>query len=254
MRVKSLGFVRPSVSKNIPVPLRNMSVETLFDQYYERATLPIRHTTFAHEQRGSLDIRQIEEDDEFRNLNHKIVLKDGVAHSVWREQEWGFGENSLDVTHFEGGVVHSLSLRYTGAGVTGLKLSLSRNDWLIADPDYRLPYVFGRSDMETWFRTSDLVMGLTRVRLAFDRETKHTFSVKDTGVDKKKAEHLYRGVEYRIEVDDAIRLTIDGKSPRKINWRTSISGEEVVALYEYANTDAWLDGWGPVADIIENGS
>ncbi|HIF71592.1 MAG TPA: hypothetical protein EYQ61_03395 [Dehalococcoidia bacterium] len=228
-----------------------MSVETIFDQYYERASLPIRNTESSRTQLGSLDIRQVIEDDEFRNLNHKIVLKDGVAASVWREQEWGFGENSLDVTHFKDGIVQSLSIRYTGAGVTGLKLSLTRNEWLISDPDYRLPFVFGRSDMESWFRTSDLEMGLTRLRLAFDRETKHTYSVKDIGVDKKRAQHLYRDVEYRIDLGDRIQLTIDGKSPRKIDWRTKFNGDEIVRMYEYVSTEEWIDGWGPIADIIE---
>ncbi|MEE8047085.1 MAG: hypothetical protein V3T49_09595, partial [Dehalococcoidia bacterium] len=152
-----------------------MSAESLFDQYYERATLPIRNTEFAREQRGSLDIRQVIEDDEFRNLNHKIVLKNDKAFIVWREQEWGFGENTLDVTHFDDGVIRSMSLRYAGDSVTGLKLSLTRSDWLVADPDYRLPYVFGRTDMEMWFRAKDHFMALDRVRLAFDREEKHTF-------------------------------------------------------------------------------
>jgi hypothetical protein len=228
-----------------------MSVEDIFDRYYDHATLPIRNTKFLREQRGSLDIRQVVEDDEFRNLDHKIVLKDGVAASVWREQEWGFGENSLDVTHFKDGIVQSLSIRHTGAGVTGLKLSLTRNEWLISDPDYRLPYIFGRSDMESWFRTSNFDMELTRLRLAFDSESKHTFSVKDSGVDKKQAQHLYRDVEYRIDVGDRIQLTIDGKLPRKIDWRTKLTGDEIVRIYEYVSTEEWIDGWGPIADIIE---
>lgn len=228
-----------------------MSVESLFDQYYERATLPIRNTEFAHTQRGSLDIRQVIEDDEFRNLNHKIVLKNDEAFTVWREQEWGFGENSMDVTHFDNGIVRSLSLRYAGDSVTGLKLSLTRGDWLVSDPDFRLPYIFERSDMETWYKASDYQMGLARLRLAWDKETKHTFTVKDVGVDKGKAAHLYKDVEYRIEIDDGIRLTIDGKSPRRINWETQFSSDQVVALYEFASTEQWMDGWGPVADIVE---
>ena len=229
-----------------------MSVESLFDQYYERATLPIRNTEFAHTQRGSLDIRQVIEDDEFRNLNHKIVLKNGEAFTVWRDQEWGFGENSLDVTNFENGIVQALSLRYSGDSVTGLKLSVTRSDWLTPDPDSRLPFIFGRSDMETWYTAGDLKLGLARLRLAWDKETKHTFTVKDNGVDKNRAEHLYKDVEYRIEIDDGIRLTIDGKSPRRINWKTEFTSKQVVALYEYASTEQWMDGWGPVADIVEN--
>jgi hypothetical protein len=228
-----------------------MSVESLFDQYYERAILPIRNTKFERKQHGALDIRQVIEDDEFRNLNHRMVLKDGVAASMWREQEWGFGENSTDVTHFKDGIVRAISIRYTAAGVTGLKLSLTRDEWLVPDPDFRLPFVYGRSDMESWFKASDPEMAIARLRLAFDKETKHTFSVKDIGVDKGKAQHLYKDVEYRIEIEDRIRLTIDGKSPRKIDWRTSFSADEVRALYDYVNNDEWMDGWGPVADIIE---
>jgi hypothetical protein len=94
-------------------------------------------------------------------------------------------------------------------------------------------------------------MDLTRLRLAFDRESKHTFSVRDVGVDKQQAQHLYRDVEYRIEMGDRIQLTIDGKSPRKIDWRTKFTGDEVVRMYEYVSTEEWMDGWGPIADIIE---
>jgi hypothetical protein len=230
-----------------------MSVEALFDSYYDRATIPLRNTEFQREQSGSIDIRQVVEHDEFRALSHKIILKDGVASSVWREQEWGLGETSIDVTQFEDGIVKQISLRYTGDSVTGLKISLSRDEWLIPDPDHRLPYIFGRADMETWYKANDFQMGLNRLRLAWDQETKHTFSVRELGVDKDKAEHLYRGIEYRIEIDDAIRLTIEDKGSRNINWRTSMSADEVRTLFEYANKEPWLSGWGPVAKIIENG-
>ena len=160
-----------------------MSVEALLDTYYDRATIPLRNTKFGRDITGSLDIRHVTEDDEFRFLHHKIILKDGVASSVWREQEWGLGENSIDVTHFEDGIVKQLSLRHTGDSVTGLKVSLSRYDWLLPDPDHRLPYIFGRADMETWYKASDFQMGLNRCRLAWDQETKHTFSVRELGVD-----------------------------------------------------------------------
>ncbi len=228
-----------------------MSVESLLDHYYDRATIAIRNTRFERTQRGSLDIRQVEEDDEFRNLNHKIVLKDGIASSMWREQDWGLGENSIDVSHFDNGIVKQLSMRHNGDSVTGLKISLSRADWLIPDPDLRLPYIFGRADMETWYKASDEKMGLKRVRLAWDYEEKHTFSVRDVGVDKDRAEHLYKGVEYRIELDDEIRLSIDGKTSRKVNWRTEMTGDEIRILFEYVNSEAWMSGWEPVADILE---
>jgi hypothetical protein len=229
-----------------------MSVEALFDTYYDRATIPLRNTKFGREQTGSIDIRQVVEDDEFRFLNHKIILKDGAPYSVWREQEWGLGENSIDVTNFEDGIVKQLSLRHTGNSVTGLKISLSRDEWLLADPDHRLPFIFGRADMETWYKASDFQMSLNRLRLAWDQETKHTFSVRELGVDKDKAEHLYRGTEYRIEIDDTIRLTIEDQVARKINWRTSLSADEVRALFEYASNEPWLNGWEPVAAIVEN--
>jgi hypothetical protein len=231
-----------------------MSVEALLDTYYNRATIPIRNTKFGRELTGSFDIRRVEEDDEFRFLDHKIILKDGIALGVWRAQEWGLGENSIDVTHFEGGIVKQLSLRHTGEAVTGLKLSLSRDEWLLPDPDHRLPYIFGRSDMETWYKAGDFRMGLDRCRLAWDHETKHTFSIRELGINKDKAEHLYRGTEYRIQIDDAIRLTIEEKGTRKINWRTSLSEDEVRTLFEYASNEPWLSGWDPVSDIVENGA
>ena len=227
-----------------------MSVESLFDHYYERATIPIRNTNFGREQRGPLDIRHVVEDDEFRQMTHKIILKDGIASSVWREQEWGLGENSLDVTHFSDGIVSQLSLRHTGKGVTGLKISLTRNEWLISDPDFRLPFIFGRSDIETWYRASEFKMGLDRVRLAWDYDTKHTFPVRDYGVDKRKTEHVYKGVQYRIELDESIRLTIEGNSSRNVDWRTELTGDEVRGLFEYASDESWIGGWAPVADVI----
>jgi hypothetical protein len=94
-------------------------------------------------------------------------------------------------------------------------------------------------------------MEIERVRLAIDNDTKHSFTVKDHGIDKGKTEHLYKDVEYRIEIDDKIRLSINGKSSRKINWRTQFDDTQVRALYDYAIGDAWLDGWGPVAEIVE---
>jgi len=230
-----------------------MSVEALLDTYYDRATIPLRNTKFGRDITGSLDIRHVTEDDEFRFLHHKIILKDGVASSVWREQEWGLGENSIDVTHFEDGIVKQLSLRHTGDSVTGMKVSLSRYEWLLPDPDHRLPYIFGRADMETWYKASDFQMGLHRCRLAWDQETKHTFSVRELGVDRDKAEHLYKGVEYRIEIDESIRLTIEEKEMRRVDWRISMSADEVRTLFEYASNEPWLNGWGPVAAIVENG-
>ena len=229
-----------------------MSVETLFDQYYERATIPVRNTKFNRNRQGVFDIRHVVEDDEFRQLNHKIVLKDGRASSVWREQDWGLGENSLDVTHFEDGAVKHLSLRHTGDAVTGMKISLTRADWLMADPDHRLPYIFARADIEAWYRAKDAKMGLSRVRLAWDYDTKHTFPVRDHGISRNKAEHLYKGVEYRIEIEDRIRLTIDGKSPRDIDWPTELTGDEVRIMFEYARNESWIGGWEPIGSIIED--
>ena len=227
-----------------------MSVESLFDHYYQRATTPIRNTKFGREQRGSLDIRHVVEDDEFRQMTHKIILRDGVASCVWREQEWGLAENSLDVTYFADGIVSQVSLRHTGEEVTGLKVSLTRNEWLISDPDFRLPFIFGRSDMETWYRAKDFKMRLNRVRLAWDYVTKHTFPVRDYGIDKAKAEHVYKGVKYRIELDEVIRLKIDGDLTRNVEWRSELSGDEVRDLFAYATGESWMDGWDPVADVI----
>lgn len=229
-----------------------MSVESLFDQYYERATIPLRNTEFYREQRGEFDIRSVVEDDEFRQLNHLIVLKDGAASSVWRQQEWGLGDSSVDVTHFVDGTVKSISLRYRDDSILGMKVSLTRNDWLIADPDHRLPYIFGRSDMETWYKVSDFQMNLIRARLAWDKETKHTFTVKDRGIDKKSAAHLYKDVEYRIQIDDAVRLQIEEKTQRDVSWKTTIGTADVLALYDYAtDTRKWIEGWEPVAEIVE---
>ena len=228
-----------------------MTVESLFDTYYERATTPIRNTTFSAHKRGGFDIRQVMEDDEFRNLNHLLVCKNGSAASVWREQEWGFGENSLDVTHFDNGIVSSISVRHTGDAVKGVKLSLTRGEWLIADPDYRLPYIFGRADIEAWYKVSEFQLKLERVRLAWDKPNKHTFTVLGQGIDKKRVAHLYRDVEYRVEMEDGIRLIIDEKTPRRIDWRPTMNTDEALALFEYVSGDSWIDGWDPVAKIVE---
>ena len=192
------------------------------------------------------------EDDEFRVLNHRIVSMDGVASSVWRQQQWGMGECSVDVTHFNDGVVNSVSIRYAGNAVSAVKLSVTRTDWLIPDPDHRLPYIFGRADMESWYYTHENRLHLTRARLAFDHSTKHTFTVLDHGVEKKSSAHLYREVEYRCALDDGIRLVIDGKSPRRVNWRPSLSADEARELFRYARGYGWIDGWRPVAEIVES--
>ncbi len=228
-----------------------MSVETLFDSYYERASVPLRNTRSGERKRGAFDIRHVIEDDEFRVLNHRIVCEAGAASSVWRQQEWGSGECSVDVTHFKDGIVNSVSIRYAGNAVTAVKLSITRADWLIPDPDHRLPYIFGRADMEAWYYTRKNQLVLTRARLAFDQSTKHTFTVLDHGVEKKTAAHLYREVEYRCALDDGIRLVIDGKNPRRVNWRSSLSADDARALFRYARGYRWIDGWVPVAEIVD---
>lgn len=228
-----------------------MSVETLFDSYYERATIPLRYTKFSVRKRGPFDIRHVIENDEFRRLNHRLVCVDGAASSVWRQQEWGAGESSVDVTHFKDGIVNSVSIRYAGNAVAAVKLSITRADWLIPDPDLRLPYIFGRADMEAWYYTHKNQLVLTRARLAFDQSTKHTFTVLDQGVEKKTAVHLYREVEYRCALDDGIRLVIDGKKPRRVNWRSSLSADDARALFKYVRGYRWIDGWEPVAELVE---
>lgn len=229
-----------------------MSLETLLDSYHKRATIPLRNTVFSQRKRGRFEIRHVIEDDEFRVLNHRIVYIDGVASSVWRQQAWGSGECSLDVTHFNDGIVSSISIRYGGYGVSAVKLSITRTDWLVPDPDHRLPYIFGRADMEVWYYTHENRLTLTRARLAFDSSTKHTFTVLDQGVEKKNSAHLYREVEYRCALDDGIRLVIDGKTPRRVNWRPSLSAADARTLFKYARGYRWLHGWDPVAEIVES--
>ena len=228
-----------------------MSVEALLDSYRQRATAPIRHTTFGERKRGPFDIFHVIEDDEFRVLNHRIVYRDDAASSVWRQQAWGSGDCSIDVTHFNGGIVNSISIRYAGNLVSALKLSITRTDCLIPDPDYRLPYIFGRADMEAWYYTDQNQLLLKRARLAFDGSTKHTFTMLDRGVEKMTAVHAYRGVEYRCFLDNGIRLVIDETPPRRINWRPDLSADTVRALFKYVRGYRWLEGWAPVADLVD---
>lgn len=228
-----------------------MSLETLLDSYHERATIPLRNTTFSRRKRGPFEIRQVIEDDEFRVLNHRIVYRDGAASSVWRQQEWWNGDCSLDVTHLKDGIVNSVSIRYAGNAVSALKLSVTRTDWLISDPDHRLPFIFGRADLEAWYYAHENRLVLTRARLAFDNSTKHTFTVLDQGVEKKTSAHVYREVEYRCALDSGIRLVIDGKDPRRVNWRSSLSADDARALFKYARSYGWIDGWDPVAELVE---
>ncbi len=230
-----------------------MSLETLLNNYHERATIPLRNTTFSQRKRGQFEIRHVIEDDEFRVLNHRLVSRasDGTATSVWRRQEWGSGDSSVDVTHFSDGIVNSISMRYAGNSVFAVKLSVTRTDWLVPDPDRRLPYIFGRADIEVWYYSDKNQLVLTRARLAFDQSAKHTFTMRDQGVDKKKAEHLYRDVEYRCTLDDGIRLVIDGKNPRRVNWRSSFSAGDARALFKYTRGYRWIDSWDPVAEIVD---
>ena len=228
-----------------------MSLETVLDNYHKRATIPIRNTTFSRRKRGPFEIRHVKEDDEFRRLNHRIVSREGAASSVWRQQEWWNGDCSIDVTHFNAGIVSSVSIRYAGNEVSALKLSATRTDWLIPDPDRRLPFIFGRADMEAWYYTHQNRLVLARARLAFDSSTKHTFTVLDQGVERKTSAHVYREVEYRCALDGGIRLVIDGKDPRRVNWRSSLSADDARALFKYARSYRWIDGWNPVADLVE---
>ena len=228
-----------------------MSLESLLDAYHKRATIPLRNTKFSQRKRGPFEILHVIEDDEFRVLNHRIVYRDGTASSVWRQQAWGSGDRSVDVTHFKDGIVNSVSIRYSGNFVSAVKLSVTRTDWLIADPDHRLPYIFGRADMEAWYYADKNRLVLSRARLAFDQSTKHTFTMLDQGVDKKYAVHLYRDVEYRCSIDNGVRLVIDGKDPRRVNWRPSLSGDDARAIFKYARGYRWIDGWDPVADLVD---
>ena len=229
-----------------------MSLETLLNSYHQRATVPLRNTKFSQRNRGPFEILHVIEDDEFRVLNHRIVYRDGTASSVWRQQAWVSGDRSVEVTHFNDGIVNSVSIRYSGNCVSAVKLSITRTDWLVPDPDHRLPYIFGRADMEAWYYTHENRLTLTRARLAFDSSTKHTFTVLDQGVEKKNSAHLYREVEYRCALDDGIRLVIDGKTPRHVNWRPSLSATDARTLFKYARGYRWLHGWDPVAEIVES--
>lgn len=228
-----------------------MSIESLFDSYYERASIPARNTQFEQRQQGPFDIRQVEEDDEFRHLNHQVVTRENAAYCVWRHQDWMMGDQSMDVTHFIDGVALSMSIRYANDAVSTVKLSATRSDWMIPDPDSRLPYIFGRTDMEVWYTAKDDQLAIDRARLAYDQSNKHSFTVLGQNINKKSSAHLYRDVEYRAELDDGIRLVIDGKNPRKVNWRHSLSADDARALFEYAYGNDWLNGWEPVAKIVD---
>jgi hypothetical protein len=144
-----------------------------------------------------------------------------------------------------------MSIRHTGEAIIGMKMSLTRDDWLVPDPDHRLPYVFGRSDIEAWYRTEDSRLVLSRARLAFDKSTKHTFTVLDYHINKKQAVHLYRDVEYRVDLEGGIRLVIDGKIPRNVQWRDSLDADEARVLYQYISGRDWLGGWEPLLKVVE---
>ena len=47
-----------------------------------------------------------------------------------------------------------------------------------------------------------------------------------------------------------IRLKIDGDLTRNVEWRSELSGDEVRDLFAYATGESWMDGWDPVADVI----
>ncbi|MCZ6539497.1 MAG: hypothetical protein O6922_06695 [Chloroflexi bacterium] len=156
------------------------------------------------------------------------------------------------MTQLKNGIVNQVSIRYAGNAVSALKLSLTRTEWLIPDPDYRLPYIFGRADMEVWYNTHENRLVMTRARLAFDNSTKHTFTMLDQGVELMTAVHHYRGVDYRCFLDGGIRLVIEGKDPRRVNWRPSLSADDARELFMYARSYRWLEGWNPVADVVES--
>jgi hypothetical protein len=75
--------------------------------------------------------------------------------------------------------------------------------------------------------------------------------VLDHGIEKKTAAHLYREVEYRCALDEGVRLVIDGKAPRRVNWRQSLTADDARALFRYGRGYRWIDSWRPVAEIVE---
>ena len=117
-------------------------IKNLLDDYFDRAGQPLRNTEFKYKNKNNFNITHVVEDDEFRILNHRFLFSKDSIKSIWRHQDWMMGDRSIDFTFFYEKYVKSISVRYFEDTVLGIKISLTRHDWLISDPDFRLPYIY----------------------------------------------------------------------------------------------------------------
>ena len=227
-------------------------IKNLLDDYFDRASQPLRNTEFKYKNKNNFNITHVVEDDEFRILNHRFLFSKDSIKSIWRHQDWMMGDRSIDFTFFYEKYVKSISVRYFEDTVLGIKISLTRHDWLISDPDFRLPYIYGKSDIELWYYLDKetLNLHLSKCRLAYDYKSKHSVTLLDHGVKKNKGAYLYGNTEYRYSIDKDLNLYISDHNIDKFTFPIVIKSDNSKRIFTYLRSYRWLDGWKKIKEYL----
>tara|TARA_Y100000768_G_scaffold375524_1_gene346435 strand:+ start:1313 stop:2005 length:693 start_codon:yes stop_codon:yes gene_type:complete len=230
-----------------------MMIQNLLDDYFNRAGQPLRNTEINYKNKNNFNITHVVEDDEFRILNHRFLFNKKSIKSVWRHQDWMMGDRSIDFTFFYEKYVKSISVRYFQDAVLGIKISLTRPDWLIADPDFRLPFIYGKSDVEMWYYMDKetLNLQLSKCRIAYDYESKHSVTILDQGVEKNEGAYLYKKTEYRYTLTDDLNLYISDHNIDKFTFPVLIENDNSKKIFNYLRSYGWIDGWDKINEYLQ---
>ncbi len=227
-------------------------IKNLLDDYFKRAGQPLRNTEIKYKNKKNFNITHVVEDDEFRILNHRFLFSKDSLRSIWRHQDWMMGDRSIDFTFFYEKYVNSISVRYFQDTVLGIKISLTRSDWLISDPDFRLPYIYGKSDIEMWYYLDKetLNLNLSKCRLAYDYESKHSVTLLDHGIEKNEGAYLYDKTEYRYSIDNDLNLYISDHNVDKFTFPMIIKNDNSQRIFIYLRSYGWLGGWNKINEYL----
>ncbi|MFL2665011.1 MAG: hypothetical protein ACJ0G8_03535 [Dehalococcoidia bacterium] len=227
-------------------------IKNLLKDYFKRVEQPLRNTKVKYRNKEKFSITHVIEDDEFRILNHRFLFSNKSLKSIWRHQDWMMGDRSIDFTFFYEKYVKSISIRYFQNSILGAKISLTRPHWLISDPDFRLPYIFGKSDIEMWYYLdkNTFKLQLSKSRIAYDYESKHSLTILDHGIEKNKGAYLYKNIEYRYELSKVINLNISDNEIDNFTFPITIEQNYSKKIFNYLRGYGWIQGWETINKFL----
>ncbi|MBA31006.1 MAG: hypothetical protein CL748_00530 [Chloroflexi bacterium] len=227
-------------------------IKELLEDYFKRVEQPLRNTEVKYRNKKKFNITHVIEDDEFRILNHRFLFNNKSLMSIWRHQDWMMGDRSIDFTFFYEKYIKSISIRYFQNSILGAKLSLTRPQWLISDPDFRLPYIFGKSDIEMWYylNKNTLDLQLSKCRLAYDYSSKHSLTILDHGIEKNKGAYLYKNIEYRYNLDKILNLDISDNEIDNFTFPITIQQNNSNLIFNYIRGYGWINGWKKINEFL----